>query len=160
MSISLQIIHQQHNTHYRIWCYTETSAWSNHRGLTDKWVGVRSELCNVIFLHAREERSPSGTICWKRMGRLDNNATVIAAAQATHLLLMSALCHYSETNCSGCHVEAKQCRMELVFDEKYSAVFIVHVLLMWYWNLKNSPRCAVFIFTAEWCDELQRFWNI
>lgn len=31
----------------------------------------------------------------------------IAAAQATYLLLISALCHYSETNGSGCHVEAE-----------------------------------------------------
>lgn len=53
----------------------------------------------MIFLQEMEQ--PPGVIRRQRIGRLEDNATVIAAAPATHLLLVNALHHSSEVDCSA-----------------------------------------------------------
>lgn len=45
--------------------------------------------------------SSSGVIGRQRIGRLEDNATVIAAAPATHLLLVNALRHSGEADWFG-----------------------------------------------------------
>lgn len=101
----------------------------------------------MILLHVREQHSPSGSIWGKCMGRLNKNATAIAAAQATHLLLMSALCHYSGRNGSGLPCWGRMVwsdRSECVVRSAclfYTALcWLFHALLMCYWNIKDSPR--------------------
>jgi len=78
----------------------------------------------------------------------------MVAAQAPHLLLISALRHGSETNGSGCHNLVKQ---ERVFGEEYvlvlrSAVFIVSCIINVGLKFKDSPRCAHSSPAAEQSD--------
>ena len=99
----LHIIPQQHNAeHITGYNVTQsTRAWSNHSRLTDKcvWGSAQSSVTWHCCMWGTSS-APLEQYGENARGRLDDNATVIAAAQATHLLI-SALCHYSETNGSG-----------------------------------------------------------